>query len=151
MKNAKTYTAACFCGKVRMRLHGEPEAQAYCHCDSCRRWSAGPVNAFTLWQPQNVEILQGEDQIEEFDGNPGSDHTGVVSERKWCKKCGGHVFVTHPTMGLIDVPAALIGGLEFEPGFHVHYRESVHPMRDELTKFSDLPEPAGGSGIEISE
>lgn len=28
----------------------------YCHCESCRHWSAGPVNAFTLWKPEALQI-----------------------------------------------------------------------------------------------
>ena len=149
MSNETEYRAACFCGAVQISLTGSPEAQAYCHCDSCRRWSAGPVNAFTLWQPEKVKILSGENMIRSFEGNPGSDHDGVVSERRWCKKCGGHVLTVHPTMGMIDVPAALIANFDFEPGFHVHYQESVHPMPDTLTRFRDLPAAAGGSGEEI--
>ena len=54
-------------------------------------------------------------------------------------------------MGLIDVPAAVIRDFMFEPGFHVHYQESVHPMRDGLPKFKDLPEAAGGSGEKLPE
>lgn len=151
MSKENEFKAACFCGTVQISLTGIPQAQAYCHCDSCRRWSAGPVNAFTLWQPEQVKILRGEDMIRSFEGNPGSDHEGVVSERKWCKKCGGHVFTAHPAMGMIDVPAALIANFGFEPGFHVHYQESVHPINDGLIRFRDLPEAAGGSGIEMTE
>lgn len=151
MSDTRTYTASCFCGAVRLILQGDPEAQAYCHCDSCRRWSAGPVNAFTLWKPENVEITSGRDKIEEFGGNPGSNHAGVVSLRKWCAHCGGHVFVEHPGMGLVDVPAAAIADFPFTPGFHVHYQESVQRIEDGLKKFADLPEAAGGSGREMRE
>lgn len=35
----------------------------YCHCESCRSWSAGPVNAFTLWNPSALQVTKGEDQI----------------------------------------------------------------------------------------
>ena len=31
----------------------------YCHCESCRHWSAGPVNAFSLWQPGAVTVTKG--------------------------------------------------------------------------------------------
>ncbi|MDF3075582.1 MAG: hypothetical protein K0S54_3249 [Alphaproteobacteria bacterium] len=50
------HTGQCFCGAVTVEVTGKPEAMGYCHCASCRSWSAGPVNAFTLWQPQNVKI-----------------------------------------------------------------------------------------------
>ena len=46
---AKTYQGSCFCGAVHLTISGEPAAMGYCHCESCRSWSAGPVNAFSLW------------------------------------------------------------------------------------------------------
>lgn len=58
----------------------------------------------------------------------------VVSNRVWCKTCGGHVYTDHPTMGLIDVPAAVIKKLEFNPAFHVHYQESVQTNERWITK-----------------
>ena len=151
MSNQNSYDASCFCGNVQFSLIGEPEAMAYCHCESCRRWSAGQVNAFTLWKPESVKITSGKDNIGGFNGNPRSQHDAEVSHRKWCKTCGGHVFTEHPVMGVTDVPAVVISDFSFKPGFHVHYQETVHPVADGLPKFKDLPKEAGGSGLEMSE
>jgi len=151
MTQTTTYSAQCFCGDVKIKLSGKPEVMAYCHCDSCRHWSAGPVSAFTLWKPENLEITKGLELIAGFDKNPGSDNDTVVSNRIWCKHCGGHVYTDHPTMGVIDVPAAVIEELAFSPQFHVHYQETRHPMHDGLPKFKDLPAEAGGSGVELPE
>ena len=60
------YQGSCFCGTVRFGVSGTPEAMGYCHCDSCRRWSAGPVNAFSLWPTDSFEVLSGADQVGEF-------------------------------------------------------------------------------------
>ncbi len=151
MKNEKTYSASCFCGDVQFTLSGEPEAMAYCHCDSCRHWSAGPVSAFTLWKPEAVQITHGKDNIAAFNKNPSTNNETIVSNRKWCKTCGGHIYIEHPTMGLIDVPAVVIVDFAFKPSFHVHYQETVHRMKDGLPKFKDLPKEAGGSGEELPE
>jgi len=151
MNEPTTHHAGCFCGAVQFTLAGDPEAMAYCHCDSCRHWSAGPVSAFTLWQPDSVRVTRGSENITMFDRNPGSGDETVVSERKWCSKCGGHLFTNHPTMGLVDVPAVVIEDFAFEPGFHVHYQESVHPIAEGLPKFRDLPQEAGGSGETLPE
>jgi len=151
MNEKASYKGGCFCGAVQFELSGEPEAMAYCHCDSCRQWSAGPVSAFTLWKPDAVQIVKGLEDIGVFDRNPGTEDETVVSERKWCKICGGHVYTEHPTMGLIDVPAVVIEGFVFDPGFHVHYQETVHPIHDGLPKFKDLPKEAGGSGENLPE
>ena len=151
MSETTQYRVACFCGAVQFTLAGEPQAMAYCHCDSCRHWSAGPVSAFTLWAPEALHITRGEEQVAGFGGNPKSGDPAVVSNRKWCSHCGGHLFTEHPVMGVIDVPAVLIQGLDFNPGFHVHYQETVHPMHDGLAKFRDLPQAAGGSGEQLAE
>jgi len=151
MSKQNKYTGGCFCGDVQFEVYGEPEAMAYCHCDSCRQWSAGPVNSFTLWKPENFYITRGANNLVGFNKNPGSDNGKVVSKRTWCKSCGGHVFTDHPEMGVIDVPSVLIRELEFKPGFHVHYQETVHQMNDGLPKFKNLPAEAGGSGEKIAE
>jgi len=151
MNNAKGYKGSCFCGSVQFTLSGDPQAMAYCHCESCRHWSAGQVSAFSLWSPESVQVTKGAEQISAFDANPGTDNETVLSNRKWCKVCGGHVYTEHPTMGLIDVPAVVIEEFPFEPAFHVHYQETVQPMKDGLPKFRDLPKEAGGSGDQLPE
>lgn len=60
MGNETTRKGTCFCGAVEVTATGEPAAMGYCHCDSCRHWSAGPVNASTLWPPASVKITRGE-------------------------------------------------------------------------------------------
>ena len=144
MSTAKTYKGACFCGAVEFTVTGAPAAMGYCHCESCRTWSAGPVNAFTLWQPAALKVTKGADQIGTYNKTPGSS-------RKWCKNCGGHVFTDHPGMGLVDVYAAVIPTLEFKPGIHVHYQETRLPLKDGLPKMKDMPKEMGGSGIALAE
>ena len=58
MSNGNTYNGSCFCGAIQFSVSGEPAAMGYCHCEDCRRWSAGPVNAFSLWQPEAVKVTQ---------------------------------------------------------------------------------------------
>jgi hypothetical protein len=139
------YNGECFCGAVKVEVSGEPEAMGYCHCRSCRSWSGGPVNAFTLWKPDAVQITAGAEHIGMYKKTPGS-------ERRYCKKCGGHLMTNHPTFGLVDVFAATLPTLKFSPGVHVYYAETVLPIRDGLPKFKDFPaEVFGGSGEQIAE
>ena len=144
MSNEKTYEGACFCGAVQISVTGEPAAMGYCHCESCRSWSAGPVNAFTLWQPSQLKITRGADNI-------GTHSKTPKSARKWCKTCGGHLFTEHPTMGLVDVYAAMLPGLKFEPGVHVNYQETVLRIHDGKPKMKDMPKEMGGSGVVLQE
>ena len=140
----KTHEGRCFCGAVQLTVTGEPAAMGYCHCTSCREWSAGPVNAFTLWPKDKVKIIKGADMLASYNKTPGST-------RQWCKKCGGHVMTDHPTFGLIDVYAAVIPSVKFQPGLHVHYQESVLKMKDGLPKQKDMPKEMGGSGTLMAE
>jgi len=41
--------------------------------------------------------------------------------------------------------------LQFKPGVHVHYQETVLPIRDGVTKMKDIPSEMGGSGTAIAE
>jgi hypothetical protein len=134
----------CFCGEVQFEVSGEPAAMGYCHCDSCRQWSAGPVNAFSLWNPAALKVTQGANSIGTFNKSP-------TSFRKWCTKCGGHLFTDHPTMGLVDVYAALLPTLKFEPALHVHYQETKLRIRDGKPKIKDMPAEMGGSGVTLPE
>jgi hypothetical protein len=134
----------CFCGAVEVEVEGSPEAMGYCHCSSCRSWSAGPVNAFTLWKPDAVRITAGEEHVATFSKTP-------FSQRQYCTRCGGHLMNRHPTIGLVDVYAAIIPTLTFAPGVHVNYAETVLPMRDGLPKLKDFPAEFGGSGQMMPE
>ena len=144
MSEEKSYEGTCFCGAVAISVTGEPAGMGYCHCGSCRTWSAGPVNAFTLWPTSAVRVTKGADQI-------GSYHKTDRSLRKWCKQCGGHLLTEHPMWNLIDVYAAIIPSFPFKPGVHVHYQERVMPAKDGLPKMKDLPTEMGGSGEQLAE
>ena len=134
----------CFCAEVRFEVSATPAAMGYCHCESCRRWSAGPVNAFSLWKPESLKITHGASSIGTYNKTP-------TSYRKWCTKCGGHLFTEHPTWGLIDIYAAVLPQLKFEPALHVNYQETVLRMRDGKPKMKDMPAQMGGSGVLLPE
>ena len=57
----------------------------------------------------------------------------------------------HPPFNLIDVYAATIPSLKFEPALHVNYAETVLPMKDGLPKLKDFPAELGGSGAVMPE
>ncbi len=141
---ANRWKGSCFCGAVELTVSGAPAAMGYCHCQSCRHWSAGPVNAFTLWPNEAVEITRGADKLATY-------HKSDRSFRRWCTSCGGHLLTEHPKWKLIDVYAAVLQGFEFRPAVHVNYGEKVVPIRDGLPKLRDFPKDMGGSGISVPE
>ncbi len=139
-----SHVGRCFCGAVELEADGAPEAMGYCHCESCRSWSGGPVNAFSLWKPEAVKVTKGAESIATFSKTP-------MSERQYCAKCGGHLMTSHPPLGLVDVFAATIPSLAFTPGVHVNYAETVLPIKDGLPKLRDFPSEFGGSGVAMAE
>lgn len=141
---SQSYEGQCYCGGVQIVVTGEPAAVGYCHCKNCRKWSASPVNAFTLWPTDAVEVTQGQELLDEY-------YKTEQTYRVWCTACGGHVMSRHPAWGLIDVFAATIPSFPFEPSVHVNYESTVLPMKDGLPKLKDFPADFGGSGEAIPE
>ena len=91
-----------------------------------------------------MQITHGADNI-------GTYNKTKQSSRKWCKTCGGHILTEHPGMGVTDVYAAVIPDLPYRAGVHVHYQETVLPIKDGLPKLKDVPKDMGGSGAGMPE
>src|SRR5260370_31222522 len=87
------HVGSCFCGAVKLEVTGSPEAMGYCHCSSCRSWSGGPVNAFSLWKPEAVRVTSGAEHVATFQKTE-------VSQRQYCSKCGGRPMTNPPPLGL---------------------------------------------------
>ena len=141
---SQTHRGKCFCGAVELTVSGEPVAEGFCHCSSCRSWSAAPVNAFTLWKPDAVKFTKGE-------ANVGVYHKTEKSYRKFCTTCGGHLLTDHPLWGVVDVYAATIPTHRHAPKLHVNYAETVLHIKDGLPKMKDMPKEMGGSGETLAE
>ena len=102
------------------------------------------MNGFTLWKRENVKVTKGAEFLGRFNKTEFSD-------RRFCTRCGGHVMVDHPTLGLTDVHASTIPTLAFKPSVHLNYAETVLPIRDGLPKLKDFPASVGGSGEMVPE
>ena len=134
----------CFCGAVELRVTGEPAAMGYCHCKDCAKWSAAPMNSYSFWGPDQLEIIKGKENIETFSK---TEH----SKRKFCKKCGGHLMTEHPDSNVVDIFAVILEGFKFKPSIHVNYESKTVSVKDGLPKFKDLPEEFHGSGEILPE
>ena len=141
---ANTHTGGCYCGPVEVEATGEPLDMGYCHCNECRRYCTAPVSIFTLWKPETVKISKGEQFLGKF-------HGSELSDRRYCTKCGGHVIVEHPTLGLMDVRIGALRNFPSKPKVHLNYAETILPMRDGLLKLKDFPAEIGGSGETMAE
>lgn len=141
---ADMYRGTCFCGAVEIEASGAPIEMGYCHCTSCRSYSGAPVSAYLLWTSDRVRVVRGADVL------GGFNKTGM-SDRRFCTSCGGHLMTVHPTLGLTDVRPAVLPGIAFRPTVHLHYGETVLPIRDGVRKLRDFPAEIGGSGEVLAE
>src|SRR5262249_2945281 len=124
----------------KLEVTGSPEGMGYCHCGSCRSWSGGPVNAFTLWKPGAVRVTSGAEHVATFQKTK-------LSQRQYCSKCGGDLLTLHAQRVLAAVFASTIPTLNFVPGVPVNSAAAVLPMRAGLPKLKDFPADLGGSGV----
>ncbi|MGI8957213.1 MAG: GFA family protein [Chthoniobacterales bacterium] len=138
-----THPGSCVCGAVAIEAQGEPLDMGYCHCEACRRYSGAPLAAFTLWKPETVKITKGAELLGRF-------KSSEMSDRRYCTKCGSHVIVDHPSLGLTDIRTGL-PTLDFQPSVHLNYEETVLPIKDGLPKLRDFPAEIGGSGETMPE
>ncbi len=77
MSDANVYVGRCFCGAVELTVTGAPVAMGYCHCADCRAWSAGPVNAFSLWSPEAVRITRGAENVGSYQKTEETLNVGI--------------------------------------------------------------------------
>lgn len=141
---SQTHRGRCFCGAVEIEVSGEPLEMGFCHCNTCRSYSGAPVNAFTLWKPEDVKVTKGRETLGHFKASE-------MSDKRYCTKCGGALMTEHPSLGLTDVYAAILPTLAFKPAVHLNYEETVLPMKDGLPKMRDFPAAVGGSGETMPE
>jgi len=135
---------SCFCGAVELIVTGTPSAMGYCHCKDCAAWSATPINSYSFWRFDQLEITKGLENIKTFSK---TDH----SKRKFCKNCGGHIMTEHPSSNLVDIFAVILEDFSFKPSIHVNYESKSVSVKDGLPKFKDLPIEFNGSGEIIPE
>jgi hypothetical protein len=140
----QVHKGQCFCGTVQLELTGDPTAQGYCHCESCRAMAGAPVRGFTLWPETSVRVASGEDQLKGYNKTDFSD-------RRHCTNCGGQLMIKHPSIGMTDVHSEALRGFEFQPALHINYQERTVAIRDGLLKLKDFPADLGGSGESVPE
>src|SRR4029078_2671196 len=91
----KSHIGTCFCGAVTVEVTGAPLEMGYCHCSSGRLYSGAPVSAYVLWKQDDVKITKGADLV-------GRYKKTEMSDRHFCKTCGGHVLVSHPALRMTN-------------------------------------------------
>lgn len=140
----REFEGSCLCGGVKLRVTGLPATAGICHCETCRKWHAAPLNAWALWRNEDVAVVQGEELLQGYDS--GSSH------RFWCKRCGTGLLNRKPH-GRTVVYAMVLSesGYTHDPSCHIHCDESIFEVKDALPHYLDLPKKWGGSGETVPE
>ena len=81
MTEKLSFRGQCMCGAVKLSATAKKPSVAACHCDMCRRWSAGPFMAVNC----QAVAFEGQENI-------GRIRSSDWAERGFCKKCGSNLF-----------------------------------------------------------
>lgn len=82
MTETRGGSGKCLCGSITLEAEEMKQELGVCHCEWCRRWSAGPFLALDCGT--KVKIL-GEENL-------GIYNSSDWAERGFCKKCGTSLF-----------------------------------------------------------
>jgi hypothetical protein len=87
--------AQCACGRLKVRVRGEPFVAAACHCDFCQKQSGSIGQVIALFHEDQIVDISGESNVYnglEIDGvgMSGSDENSVSLH--FCGTCGSTVY-----------------------------------------------------------
>ena len=81
MAEALKLDGKCMCGAVRFSATARKPSVVACHCNMCRRWSAGPFMSVSC----NDVAFESAETI-------GRIRSSDWAERGFCTKCGSNLF-----------------------------------------------------------
>lgn len=122
-KSQAVREGGCYCGRLRYRVTGQPNAVNACHCRDCQRLTGSAFAINAMFKTRAVEEL----------GESWSHRDVVGAElgsRSWrCADCGVLLFADHPIFGdsmrFVRI-GTLDDGRDLEPDAHYFVR-SKHP------------------------
>jgi hypothetical protein len=131
--------ASCYCGKVQMEVRGLPVAVSICHCTICRRLSGGVYSQQSLHSQKNFTCEATENDLWSIQTSPN-----VTRYR--CKECGSPVYAKLGKGKTYVVPRSALINIakddkSFAPTHHMHYKQRVVNVEDDLPKFVGTSTP----------
>ena len=136
MAEQREDSGRCLCGAVELRLSGAPISVTYCHCESCRRATGGPLAVLVGYEAAQVSYPK--EKPRSFASSPGKD-------RPFCPHCGSRVAFTDARLpgkiyfnvGLLDHPE------RFAPTCHALAAERLPWLRidDRLPQYPGFSVP----------
>jgi hypothetical protein len=126
-----TLEISCPCGAAKLTIRAAPVSQFYCHCADCRRIHGGAYAPEALYPARAVEVA-------------GETISFTLKEtpRISCALCGARLYADLPQAKLKGVNGTLLP--DFKADFHMHCREAVMPVVDNLPHYAQKPAAFGG-------
>lgn len=57
------WSAACMCGRVKMRITAPPLIAMACHCRGCQKLTSGPYSLTLMLPASGFDVLEGETEL----------------------------------------------------------------------------------------
>src|SRR5215470_13328089 len=109
MTSSQEFEAACTCGRLRIRLSGEPRLVSSCHCLACQRRTGALFGSNAFFSRSQVVSTEGESRTWSRRGESGASLTF-----HFCPNCGSTVFWENER--LADTICVAVGAFA-DPGF----------------------------------
>lgn len=123
MNEPRVWEAACHCGRMRIRLAGDPQYVSSCCCEACQRRTGSLFG---------VTAFFGEDQVLEKSGAWGDfrriGESGQPLDFHFCTTCGSTVWwEPHARPGRIAVSAGAFADPAFPAPQRMIWTDHRHP------------------------
>lgn len=107
MPDNASVSGECRCGRVKLRLHGEPIFTTACHCRGCQRMSSSAFSLTAIYQSNQLEV-EGETVIGGLHG---------ATKHNFCAYCMSWLFTRPEQMDeIVNVrPTMLENARDFRP------------------------------------
>jgi hypothetical protein len=116
-----TRTAACSCGQLRIRVHGEPRGIGVCHCLECQRRTGSVFAALASFGAPFEVSGRATEYVRAGDA-------GARFRFRFCPVCGSTVFHTEEGVeGSVGVAVGAFGDPSFPPPQVSVYDWRRHP------------------------
>tara|TARA_B110001452_G_C14999154_1_gene349299 strand:- start:88 stop:489 length:402 start_codon:yes stop_codon:yes gene_type:complete len=127
----------CYCGNIRFKSDGKPEASMQCHCRECQYITGGNPNVIMIMPIDSFKFTKGQPQ--EFKRN---DIENAVT-RLFCNNCGTAIGTKTPTransiilkVGTFDDPSI------FDPKIAIFTcdKQKFHYIDNNVKSFNKRP------------
>lgn len=125
----------CLCGKVRYQIWSSPLTVGFCHCRQCQLAPGAPLNAFAVFDKQNVT----------FTGDaPATFASSQLSRRAFCPTCGTSIYTDVRNIGYYSIRVGTLDNpADFPPQLHFGVESQIPwvQIHDDLPRIRTDQDP----------